>query len=53
MFTIPWACNIPKMTFLEFPQKSLLSKRRKTAFLAYSTRLLTPETQIEKTEPSG
>jgi hypothetical protein len=56
----PCRCSPPlgfvtfrKWRFWHFHRKSLLSKRRKTPFLAHSTRLLTPETKIEKNRRNG
>jgi hypothetical protein len=49
MFTNPWACYIPKMTFLAFPQKKpYIKTSKKHPFSAHSTRLVTPEVKIEK-----
>jgi hypothetical protein len=49
MFTNPWACYIPKMTFLEFPQKKPCIKTSKNHhFSAYLTRFLASEAKIEK-----
>ena len=49
MFLTPWACYIPKMTFLTFTQKKLyIETSRKHPFSAQSTRLPTPEAKIGK-----
>jgi hypothetical protein len=49
MFITTWACYIPKMTFLAFPQKKpFIETSKKHRFSAHSTRLLTPEAKIEK-----
>jgi hypothetical protein len=49
MFTNPWACYIPKMTFLAFPQKKpYIKTSKKHTFSAHSTRLVTHEAKIEK-----
>jgi hypothetical protein len=49
MFTTPWACYIPKMTFFAFPQKKpFIKTSKKHSFSAHLTRLLTTEAKIEK-----
>jgi hypothetical protein len=51
MFITPGACYIPKMTFLEFPQKKpFIKTSKKHLFSAHSGKFLTPEAKIEKTE---
>jgi hypothetical protein len=43
MFTTPWACYIPKMTLLAFPQKEPFTKTwKKTSFFGTFNQIADP-----------